>query len=387
MSLKTSTMQSAKHAKQQKIIKLLCEIETINQVDIAKEIKTTLPTVISNVNELVKEGILEIGGVGDSRGGRKPVIVNIRPNYKHIIGIDFLVDTVKINIFNFKMEVIAQEEIPTSRFINFDEIMDRLILIIKDMLLSNNITLSNLLGLGISIPGIVNENSKNIEVAPNLHIADKHLKKYNKLFGLPVYFENEANAAAYAEWQAGAAKNSKNVLYFSIMKGVGAGIIINNKLYRGGRFKAGEVGHIIIRRNGRDCTCGEKGCLNEYISVESLYNEFFERSGREVKTLSEFMALKENNDPIAKKIWEEYIDDFAFGLKTIISTIDPDTIVIGGEIARYSDILIPSLNERLETSKSNVLNKKNKIISSELMENASITGVALYIRNSFINSY
>ena len=179
------------HKTQQKIIKLLCEKETINQVDIAKEIKASLPTVISNVNELVKEGLLIIGGVGNSRGGRKPVIVKINPDSKYTIGIDFLVDTVKIIMFNFKMEAVAVEEIPTSRFLNFDDVMDKLIQMIKDMLLSNNITIPNLLGVGISIPGIVNEQSKNIEVAPNLHIANTHFKKYNKLFGLPVFLKTK----------------------------------------------------------------------------------------------------------------------------------------------------------------------------------------------------
>ena len=249
------------HITQQKIIKLLCEKETINQVDIAGEIKASLPTVITNVNELVKEGLLEIGGVGDSRGGRKPVVVNLNPNSKYTIGIDFLVDTVKIIMFNFKMQTIAEEEITTSRFLNFDDVMEKLILMIKDMLLVNNVTIPNLLGVGISIPGIVNEESHNIEVAPNLHIENKHLQQYNELLGLPVYFENEANAAAYAEWQLGSAVGAINVLYLSITKGVGAGIIMNNKLYSGSSFKAGEVGHIVIKPNGRKCTCGEKGCL------------------------------------------------------------------------------------------------------------------------------
>ncbi len=376
-----------KHITQQKIIKLLCLKETINQVDISEEIKVSLPTVISNINELVKDDILEIGGVGDSRGGRKPVIININPNCKYTIGIDFLVDIVKVVIFNFKMEAIAQEEIKTSRLLDFDEIMEKLTALMKDMLWANNITISKLLGIGISIPGVVNENTKNIEIAPNLHITNTHLKKYSRLLGLPVYFENEANAAAYAEWQSGAAQGSKNVLYLSIMKGVGAGIIINNRLYRGSYFKAGEVGHIIIRRDGRKCVCGENGCLNEYLSVDSILKEYAKKTKKKLNRLADFMELKDSNDETANKIWDDYIDDFAFGLKIVIFTIDPEIIVIGGEIAHYADKLIPALNKKLEGTKSHVFKKNNKIIPSNLMEEASIIGVALYLRNRFISRY
>ena len=171
------------------------------------------------------------------------------------------------------------------------------------------------------------------------------------------------------------------------MKGVGAGIIMNNKLYRGSCFKAGEVGHIIIRRNGRKCTCGENGCLNEYISIDSVLVEYEKRSGRKILRMSEFMELKEEGDNNAVEIWNEYIEDFAFALKTLIITIDPEVSVIGGEIARYSSSLIPAIKKELDSTKSNVFNKNNKIITSELMENASITGVALYLRNKYINSY
>ena len=88
----------------------------------------------------------------------------------------------------------------------------------------------------------------------------------------------------------GAAKNSRNVLYLSIMKGVGSGIIIDNKLYHGSRYKAGEVGHIVIKENGRTCTCGELGCLNEYISVDSLCREYSERSGNAIDELTDLMG-------------------------------------------------------------------------------------------------
>ncbi|MCF7929154.1 MAG: ROK family transcriptional regulator [Spirochaetales bacterium] len=384
---KKRSQHNPKHSNQQKIIRLLCQKKTINQVDIAEEIKASLPTVINNVNELVKNGILERGGVGDSRGGRKPVVVNLNKKYKFIIGIDFLVDTIKVVIFNLSMEPVALEEMKSSRFIDFDTVMDKLTNLIKDMLLENNITVSNLLGIGISIPGVINTETKSIEVAPNLHIADTHVKKYSKLMGVPVFFENEANAAAYAEWQTGAAQGARNVLYLSIMKGVGAGIIIGNKPYRGSRFKAGEVGHIIIKPGGRKCTCGEQGCLNEYISAESLIREYSNRAGKTVESLTEFMTLTENNEKKALEIWDEYVADFAFGIRTIISTLDPETIVIGGEIARYSNRLIPAVHEQMKNSKSNVIGNDHQILSSELMESASITGVALYLRNKFISKY
>jgi predicted NBD/HSP70 family sugar kinase len=384
---KNCVRRPTRHLTQQKIIKLLCLRETINQVDISQEISVSPPTVISNINELVSVGMLQIGGVGLSRGGRKPLIVEVNPNFQYTIGTDFLCDSVKVVVFNFKMEAIARKVIAIGKFLTFDEVMDKLIVLMKDILLSNNITISKLLGVGISIPGVVNENTKRIEIAPNLHITNAHLRKYNRIFGRPVYFENEANAASYAEWQSGAAQGSKNVLYVSITKGVGAGIIINNRLYRGSYFKAGEVGHIVIRRDGRKCVCGENGCLNEYISVDSILREYSKKTRKKLHHLADFMALKSRGDAVANRIWEDYVDDFAFGLRTMIFTVDPQIIVIGGEIARYADILIPALSHKLSLTKSHVFKRNNKIIPSKLMEDASVIGVALYLRNRFIRTY
>jgi predicted NBD/HSP70 family sugar kinase len=379
--------QTIKYINQRNIITLLCTKKAINQVDIAKEISASLPTVITNVSELVRQGVLRRSGVGSSRGGRKPIIVKINPYYRYVIGIDFLVDAIKIILFNFTMEAVVVEEIPSSRFINFDDVMAQLTQIIKDILLLHNITLSHLLGIGISIPGIVNEDSMNIVVAPNLHIANTQLQQYHELFGLPVYFENEANAACYAEWQVGAAKGSKNVLYMSIMKGVGGGIIINNYPYRGEFFKAGEIGHIVIHRNGRKCTCGEDGCLNEYISVDSIVHEFNVRmQTNAANNIAEFMRFYQAGNEHASDVWNEYVRDFTFGLKSITTTIDPEVIVIGGEIARYSELLIPAIQKEFEQSKSNIVNKCGTIIPSKLMENAAITGVALYLRNTYIKT-
>ena len=99
------------------------------------------------------------------------------------------------------------------------------------------------------------------------------------------------------------------------------------------------------------------------------------------------MFLYERGDEIACDLWNEYIKDFAFGLKNILITIDPEVTVIGGEITRYFSLLIPAIKKEFEASESKVFNKENKIIASKLMENASITGVALYLRNMYINNY
>lgn len=387
MKLHGFSNQTIKHINQRQIISLLCKIKSINQVDIGRQLKISLPTTIANVNDLVDVGILKKNGVGVSRGGRKPIIVEINKNYKYILGIDFLVDKIKIILFNFIMEPIAIKDIESSRFIKFNDIMIEFVGIINSFLSSNNIIISDLLGIGVSIPGIVNSESENIEVAPTLHIVNAELKKYSNLFGIPIYFENEANAACYAEWQIGAAKGSKNVIYFSIMRGVGSGLIINDTLYRGEFFKAGEIGHIIVEKNGRLCSCGDKGCLNEYISIDSIYNEYKARTGKVIDDMDHFMQIVEDGDIIAKKIWNDYIMYFTYGIRIATMVIDPEVIIIGGEIANYSELLLPEIQKQIKQSKSHVISKTNKIKASLLKEKASIIGVALYLRNQFIENY
>ncbi len=368
---------------QKRIISYLLERKKVNQVDIAKDLSLSLPTIISNINNFKKEGVINIDGVGSSRGGRRPVVISISQDYKYTFGIDFLVDTVRVALFDFTMQVVDSKNLNPTNSLDFDAVMEELFGLMQEMLLSNDILLSKLLGVGISIPGIVDVENNMIEVAPNLHISNKSIHSYKNFFGAPVFFENEANAAAYAEWQIGSAKDSHEVLYMSIMRGVGAGFIINNRLYHGGHYKAGEVGHIIIHRNGRKCTCGELGCANEYLSLGALKNEVHKKYGKNID-LDTFMSLVKKNDKNACLIWNKYIDDFAFTLKTIITTINPGTIVIGGGISKYSDILIPALHEKINESPSSILSENNHIVPSSLMHDASIIGIALYVRNQAI---
>ncbi|WP_320129710.1 ROK family transcriptional regulator [uncultured Sphaerochaeta sp.] len=365
---------------QYKIIQLINACGPLSQVDIANKLSISLPTVVTNVNHLVKERLL-VQNHGESTGGRKPVIVGLNNTSCYVFGIDFRVDTLAVTLFDFGLNPVVEQILSTDNYVSVEKLMNQLFENMKDILLNNNIQIKKLIGVGISVPGIINEESHDLVIAPKIHIRNESLMKYNYFLNVPIHFENEANAGCYGEWKLGAARNYHNVVYFSIMGGFGAGIVINDSLYRGTKYMAGEIGHIIVKRNGRMCSCGQRGCLTEYLDDTSFLKGYKEKTGRTLETREAFWDLVKERDPVALDVANDYIDDLVFAMQLTILVLDPDIIVIGGYNLKSS---FPKMVEKLNKSKSTLFSDENNVVCSQLDGNASIIGVALYVRNDYL---
>ncbi len=359
------------------ILNLIQKNKVVTQAYLKKELNISITTIISNINELINEGMVEISGMGDSTGGRKPVQVAFRKDAHYSIGVDLMVQGTRIIVANLDSEIVADSTIPPNRkqpaeyFQSIANEIDR-------MLKAKGIPREKVLGVGFSIPATVNEEKMLLEEAVNLNLSNIDFKEYEKTIGFPLYIENEANIAAYAEMKLGIAKDTSNILYVSITdKGVGTGIIINGRLYKGKNKRAGECGHIKIVMNGDKCCCGMRGCWNAYVSEDVLLEQYETVSGKKV-TLDGFMDELRQEEPNAVQIWDRYLDYFTAGLESLIFSFDPNYVIIGGRIAHYEEFLIEPLKSKVFRA-DNVFFKRDdvKIRVSKLMENSSVLGASL----------
>lgn len=360
-----------------KILSLLYKKRELTKQDIARDIGVSIPTVISNVNELLEEGLVEESGVADSTGGRKPVLVRFLPESRYSFGVDINPDRARVVLTNLDSEIKYDEVFLISDLKNINLIMERVYKLTEEAIQITAIDREKILGIGFSLPGTVNEEKFILELAPNLSIKNVDFKQFQNLFSFPIYIENEANSAAFGELILGIAKEMRNLVYISITSGVGTGIVIQDHIYKGKNKRAGEFGHMTVIPNGKLCKCGRKGCWEMYASQKSLIEDFNIISEITVSNLSEFFHLVSEGNKTAIDYFEKYLNALAVGIQNIVIILDPHYIVIGGEISEFADFYLEKLKEKVFVENSFYDRSELKIMVSKLRDKSSILGASL----------
>ncbi len=233
----------------------------------------------------------------------------------------------------------------------------------RELLRSAGVREDELDGLGLSAPGPLNPETGIVVEAPNLPgwrqvpVAER----IGAAFGVPCRLENDANAAALAEWTFGAGRGSAHMLYLTMSTGVGGGLILNGELYRGAHFAAGEVGHIPIVPGGRTCSCGLRGCLEAYTSGAGIAARIrediaagrapgmLERAGGDPDRVSARLWVEalRAGDAYARALKDDFVEHLAQGLAGLVIGLDPECIVLGTIIERNPDLFLDDLRDRV----------------------------------------
>jgi predicted NBD/HSP70 family sugar kinase len=357
-----------------RIISLLINERELTKLDISRKLDISVPTVTTIVGELREEGLVEEAGMATSTGGRKPVIIRFLPNSRYCIGIDLGRDYVRAVLTNLDCKIIEDRKRELNK-INEVEVLSVMKELIEELLALD--IRCKLLGIGLSLPGIVNEEELKLEVATNFRLKNISFKELQTKFNLPIYLENEANAGALAESKLGIAKDLNNLIYVSVTEGIGGGIFINNDMYRGRDRRAGEIGHMCIVKNGRQCNCGRKGCWETYASNRALIKDYIEKTNVKVKNIDEIINRYKSGEEAAVKVIEEYIDNLAEGIESLVFIFNPDYIVIGGEISKSSGVFSQKLSNKIFSNNEFYSEGDASILFSSLGEDSNILGASL----------
>ena len=285
------------------------------------------------------------------------------------IGIDLGGTNIAAGLVNEKFEIIAKESTPTLVGRPNLEIVRDIAALANKRCADAGIALSDVASLGIASPGIVDDATGCVVYANNLDFRNfPILPELHKLLDIAeMHIENDANAAAWGEAIAGAAKGSKSSVMITLGTGVGGGIVDGGKVYKGFNNAAGELGHIVIRVDGRPCTCGRHGCWEAYSSATGLINmtkekiEECKQTGRET-VMTRLVAEKGKvngrtafdgkrlGDAAACEVVDEYIKYLASGIASMINIFQPEVLSIGGGISNEGqyllDLVIPKVREQ-----------------------------------------
>ena len=246
--------------------------------------------------------------------------------------------------------------------------------------------------VGIGTPGIANSEKGIIEYSCNLGFDNTPMVDYIKEYiDKPVFIENDANAAAYGEYVAGAAKGAKNAVCITLGTGVGGGIIIDGRIYSGSNFAGAEIGHTVIEVDGPECACGRRGCFEVFSSATGLIRMTKEAMDNDKDTLMHKITAERNGkvtartsfdamrmgDKTAKAVVDKFIKYLAAGITNTINIFQPDILCIGGGVCNEGDPLLLPVRAlvKKEVYTRNSL-KNTEIVIAKLGNDAGIIGAA-----------
>lgn len=308
------------------------------------------------------------------------------------IGIDLGGTNVVVGVVNEENTIIATASKKTMAPRPAEEIAALIVEATNEAVKNANITMDDVIAVGIGAPGAVNPKKGIIHYANNLEFYNVPLAKMvGDEIGKKVYLENDANAAAYGEYIAGAGVGAKNFMMITLGTGVGGGIVIDGKLYSGSNYAGAELGHVAISMDGEMCTCGRLGCWEAYASATALIRQTKQAMIKYPKSVmwslcegdinnvtgkTAFDAMR-LNDLAGKQVVDKYVYYIAVGIANNINIFQPDIICIGGGVSKEGDNLLKPINKYvLGENYARNIRKKAKIKIALLGNDAGIIGAA-----------
>lgn len=303
------------------------------------------------------------------------------------IGIDLGGTHIAGGLVNQEAELVFQKVLPTLAERDTQAIVDDIITVIEALIEKAEALGSPVQAIGIGVPGLVDAKGEVVVTLTNLDWDNVPLKEMiQSKVKLPVFLENDANAAAYAEWHSGSLKDADVGLLVTLGTGVGGGIVLNRHLYRGQRG-LGEFGHMVIEKDGRTCGCGMKGCFEAYASATGLVRtavELMEGSdapsamrGVEKLTPKNVVDLAKSADPMALEAFQITVNYLAIGMNNLINILDPDCIAIGGGLAYSGDFLMEAIQKAMADLAFDSSLAPTPIRFAHYLNDAGIIGAAL----------
>ncbi len=375
------------------VLNIIRQERTISRAEIAQRTKLSRSAVSNIINNLLDEGIVQHFGTGESNGGRRPIMLNFNYSAGHVIGVDIGANHLLAILADLEGNVVAE----LSQSFNIDMGPEKGLPIVIDhirqLMHHSAVKGGRLLGLGVAVPGPLDHTSGMVVAPPimpgwNLFPLKKYLTQE---FNLSVQVDNDANLGALAEKWRGAGIGQQHLAYVKIGTGIGCGLVLDGKVYRGQRGSAGEIGHITITRDGPPCRCGSYGCLESMAASPAIVNrlKLAIQAGRESSLKNRAMLEELTPQDIGKAAYEgdrlarEIIEDAAryigIALANLINLFNPGMIILGGGVAAIGDLVLNPIKETVRQRSLVASYEDTCIVTGKLGRDSVAIGAATLV--------
>lgn len=373
MAQEKGTNRAIRRENRNRIFRYICKNGRTSNPAIAYALKMSLPTVLQNTRELQKMGVLYDAGELDSTGGRKAKTVDVVADYRISVGIDITRNHIVMVLTNLVGANLDRERVYIP-FRDEEVYYQRLQEYLEEFVSRNSVERDRILGVGVSIPGIVNNRTGRIDRSHVLELEDYPLEKIARHIPYKTWFINDANAGAFAEGFH--AEEGDHFFYLSLNNTVGGAFYDRKRLLDGDHFRCGEVGHTILEPGGRRCYCGQTGCSDVYCSALRL-------AEIEDGNLERFFENLRQGEEREANCWKQYVRYVSMLIHNIHMTLDYD-IIIGGYVGSAMGNYIEDI--RREVRKVDLFDQEASYIRPCVFQiSESAFGAALYEMQEYLS--
>ncbi|MEW8959929.1 MAG: ROK family transcriptional regulator [Moorella sp. (in: firmicutes)] len=368
------------------IIDTIREAGSLSRAEVARQLGLSAPTVSLIIEQLLNKGILQETGIGDSSGGRRPILLALNPNYRYVAGVDLSKQEIGIALGNLNGELIGDTTLTFSSGDAGESVLNRVAGAIKDLCRDKGIELRLLAAIALAVPGVYDPASGLVKmVARSFDWEGLQPEKIFKAhFAAPVLIKNDVNTAALGEFWRGQGRGTKNMAYISVGLGIGAGIILNGQLLEGCHGAAGEIGFMALGKEALEPAYRRYGHLETIASTATVVEKARDIvvTGRPglLLGLSRGEAGKVDfrmvcraaclEDEDARELLAEMACWVGLAITNLQQVLDLELIVIGGEVLAAGEFFLTKLRETVST----IISHPPRILFSSLQEKTGLFG-------------
>ncbi len=353
------TARDLRRTNRSSILRTLYFGKATNRLDLGLHTGLSMATVTNVVTELLSAGSVVEAGVEESQGGRPRTILRINPQHGYFVGVDVGENAVRMEIFDLTLQRIGDTQVhPIAGLSHPQRVVDLIAAGVDTLVSAAGILPEAVIGVGIGVPGIVNQSTAVTVIAPSIGWREVPLlAMLEQRLPYLIFLDNGVKAMTQAEVLVGEGRGVRHFAAVLIGTGVGAGIFADGSLYRGATNSAGEWGHTKIALDGRPCRCGSAGCLEAYVGAPALIGRWCDLDPQsapvpgqpEEEAIDALMDAAARGSPIGKQILDETTHYLAIGIANLINLCNPQCIVLGGWVGmRLGPAILPELRRAAE---------------------------------------
>jgi len=377
--LRTGSLESLRERNRLRVIDALRTRGAISRADIARQTGLSRSTVSSLVADLQAAGMVierATDGVAAtaSQGGRPPVLVALDRSAGAVVGLDFGHDSLRVAVADLSYSILAESfaelEVDTAA----EDALDTAATLVSELVEEAGVERGRVLAAGMGLPGPIDRESGLVHSQPILPgwVGLDPAAEMEERLGLPVHLDNDANVGALGESTFGVGRGTHVMAYLRLSAGIGAGLVINGRPFRGARGIAGEIGHVLVDPQGPICRCGNRGCLETFVAGPALC-ELLRRSHGPL-TVRQLLQLAQEGDAGCQRVIADAGRVVGRAVADLCNYLNPDLVVVGGDLSAAGDLLIEPMREAVRRFAIPAAAEDVEIVAGTLGDRAELLG-------------
>jgi predicted NBD/HSP70 family sugar kinase len=382
---RAGSLEALRRLNRLRVIHALRDQGQISRAEIARRTGLSRSTVSSLVSDLQADGLVvergEPGAAHGTQGGRPPILLSFDASAGAAVGIDFGHSHLRVAVSDLSSRILAERAVPLDTDHAAEQGLDAAAELVAELLAEANLDEAQVIGAGMGLPGPILQEDGLVGSSAILPgwVGVRAVAEMRRRLDVPILVDNDANLGALAEAAFGAGQDASDLIYLKVASGIGAGLLLNGRLYRGTGGLAGELGHFLVDPNGLVCRCGNRGCLETLAATGALV-ELLGRSHGDDMTVQRMLDLARAGDVGCRRVIADAGRAIGRAISMLINVLNPELVVVGGDLAAAGDLLLDGVRDSIARAALPSAAEAAEVVTGVLGERAQVLGaIALVI--------